>query len=82
VGDFEVRLKRLDALLYGPTRRTTAAAERQERRSEVARLYLLWTMGEAERPEDLDPEEERLWRLMESYEEAHERVVDRVASKS
>ena len=76
----EDRLERLTALLYGPTKRT-AAAQRQERRADIARAYLAWTMGVAEKPELDDPEDERLWELMQTYEAAYERVVERVASK-
>ncbi len=38
-------------------------------------------LGDIEKPELDDPENERLWWLMESYEEVAERVVARVASK-
>jgi hypothetical protein len=53
-----------------------------ERRTEVARMHAAWRSGEIERPAFDDEEDERLWALMESYEEVAVMVARRVAAKT
>ncbi len=80
MGRLDDRLARIEAMIRGPVRRTPED-DAQERRAEIARLYVRWAAGEIERPDLEDPEDARLWALMGSYEEAALRVADRVASK-
>ncbi len=80
MGDAQDRLARIEAMLYGHTRRTVAA-EALARRGEIARLYVSWRLGDIEEPEFENPEDARLWEKMAEYEEAHARVVARVADK-
>ncbi len=80
MGDARDRLERIEAMLYGPPRRTPEA-ERQKRRAEISRLFVRWAAGDIEKPDLDDPEDVRLWALMETYEQAAIRVAERVASK-
>ncbi len=81
MGDTQDRLERLEAALYGPTRRTPEA-DAQERRAEVSRMYSAWRRGEAERPVFDEEEDLRLWALMETYEGVAAAVARRAAAKT